>query len=750
MKSRWLHITLTALAFALAILAIVGGSYFRAGLDVTEGTLSAERIRAPHAMEDVRATEANRQAALEFAESLELVYTIDQAEWQFVEFNLDVLHGEIEAIRIAYNEEKAQYEQAVEAWEAEVAESEEQTARIQAEWETARDEALYNEVPPPPFPEIPLPPPRPEWPEESLELFAGLPMRFSDEEQYMFVNMSDDDYILMWDIISYVGEQVQRNHQITEIDFATLRAVTITLDTFGGVDRATAALVEDIVLHHLRPNVILNEEVNERLFYEHSRNYYRPRILTGQIIVDEGEMITEDIYFLLGEFGLLRSDSIRENIVAMLGVAALVAALFLICIMYLAFYQPTIGKSKKEALLLFTIFALSLAVAWTLREISIMGAPAPVIALLMFPMLVSLLVDRKCAIVLTFVMVIICFFVVDGSLSYLLFYTTAGALICLLSRFSTERNKVFLVGLLVTAVQFGLSIAVALIIERTHALDDLQGLFTAASFAAASGMLMVIICTGSLPFWETVFGVVTPVKLLDLTNPTNVLLRRLTIEAPGTYHHSLIVANLAETAAYDIGANAHAARVGGYYHDIGKLKFPHYFAENLDGENPHDFLDPIDSAAIIFSHVSYGLTLASEHRLPQFVRDIVKEHHGSTRLQYFYAKAKEIDPQVSEKEYRYPYVIPQTRESACVMLADSVEAAVRATMPKMHSIDEVETTIRNIVRGKLNDGQLADSQLSIKDVTVIEQSFFRVLKGMYHERIAYPKAATASVIDEEA
>jgi putative nucleotidyltransferase with HDIG domain len=226
------------------------------------------------------------------------------------------------------------------------------------------------------------------------------------------------------------------------------------------------------------------------------------------------------------------------------------------------------------------------------------------------------------------------------------------------------------------------------------------------------------------------------------------LLRRLTIEAPGTYHHSLIVANLAETAAYDIGANAHAARVGGYYHDIGKLKFPHFFAENLDGENPHDHLDPLNSVQIIMSHVSYGLTLASEHRLPQFVRDIIKEHHGTTKLQFFYAKAKESNPNTDEKDYRYPYEVPQTRESACVMLADSVEAAVRANMPKLNSVDEVEKTIKIIVRGKLNDAQLADSQLSIKDVTIIEQSFFRVLKGMYHERIAYPKVPAAATAGE--
>ena len=748
MKSRWLQITLIALAFGLAMLAIVHGSYFRAGLDVSVGMASMERIRAPHFIEDVRGTEANRQAALALAHTLEQIYKIDQEQWPIVKNNLDVLHGDISVVRAAYLLERTHYEQAQEVWEEETAAQNEQNTRARIEWQIARDEAIENGNPIPAEPEMPLPPSPPEFLEEYLELFAGLPMRFPEDEQRLLVTMDDDGFALMWGVVLYIAEQIQQDHEIDEIDFTTVLALTRAMDGVEGLDRATADLIENILLNHLRPNVIPDSERNQQRFDEHSRNYYRVWIQPRQIIVDEGETITEDIYFLLDQFGLLRSDSIRDNVVPMLGVAALVAALFLICLMYVAFYHHAIVTSKKESLLLFTIFVLSLAIAWTFRELSILGSPAPVIALLIFPMFISLLMDRRCAIVLTFAMVLICFFVVEGSMAYLLFYATAGALICLLSRFGTERNKVFLVGLLVTAALFALSISVTLIIERTHAFNDLQGLLSDAGFAAASGMLTVIICTGSLPFWETFFGVVTPVKLLDLTNPTNPLLRRLTIEAPGTYHHSLIVANLAETAAYDIGANSHAARVGGYYHDIGKLKFPHYFAENLDGENPHDFLDPINSAQIIFSHVSYGLTLAGEQRLPQFVRDIINEHHGTTKLQYFYAKAAESDPNVDEKDYRYAGVIPQTRESACVMLADSVEAAVRATLPKLNSVDDVEKTIKNIVRGKLNDGQLADSQLSIKDVTTIEQSFFRVLKGMYHERIAYPKAPAPPAIVE--
>jgi len=737
MKTTIFNTTLIILTFALTVLVIVGGSYFRAGLDVTVGELSQSRIRAPHVVENVLETERNRQAAYVRAHGLELVNTIDTEEWPLVDYNLLNLRAEIEEIRQAYNLERQAYNQAVEIWETRNAQIE-AAEMLHAEW-TARDlaaTALGTFLPiQDTEPTIPEPLPQPIFAGITFEKFAALHMEFSESDQQMLVTLPDESFDMLWEAIVTVAEAVQANSLITEIDFFTERAVQTAIEGLHGLDRVAEVLVESIVLRHLRPNAIPDHERNRQNFEEARNNYERNFFQLNQIIVDEGEEITPEIYHMLQQLGLLRSDSIVENVIPMLGVLSLVALLFAISIMYLMFYRPKIKANKKEAILLFTVYVLSLSLVWMMRDLSF-----PYLPILMFAMFISLLIDRRCAIALNFTMVLICFFIVDGTIGFLLFYITAGATICMLSRFTTERNKIFLVGFVVTGIQFGLYIAVMLIVGRDLALNDWQGLLFGATFAAASGMLTVIICTGSLPFWETVFGVVTPVKLLDLTNPTNLLLRRLTIEAPGTYHHSLIVANLVETAAYDIGANAHAARVGGYYHDVGKLKFPHYFAENLDGENPHDLIEPQGSAKIILSHVSYGLALATEHRLPQFVRDMIKEHHGTTLLQFFFTKAREIDPDVHESEYRYPFVIPQTRESACVMLADSVEAAVRATMPKMKSLDQVEKTIRNIIRGKLNDGQLADSQLSIRDVMVIEQSFYRVLKGMYHERIVYPKA----------
>jgi len=500
------------------------------------------------------------------------------------------------------------------------------------------------------------------------------------------------------------------------------------------LDQDTREIIDVIVRRHLRVNQIEDSDETQRNWENTASNYREVWLLEGEIIVGIGSIVSLEMYTILEQLGMLGDISVRDLAIPLFGAFLIVALLFFACIMYMSFYRPTVAAIKREAFLLFTLYVIVLTSVWILRDFSY-----PFIPILMFPMLASVLIERRSAVVLTFSMTIICYFVVAAAWDFLAFFLVAGFVIAMLSRFTTDRNKIFLIGIAVMVIQFALSISIAIIMDFNQAFYSIPALLTTAGIAAFNGLLVVIISTGSLPIWETFFGVVTPVKLLDLTNPTNLLLRRLTVEAPGTYHHSLIVANLAETAAYDIGANAHAARVGGYYHDVGKLKYPRYFAENIDGDNPHDHLDPIDSSRLIISHVSYGLTLATEHRLPQFVKDIIAEHHGNSLLQFFFHKATESEPQVNEEDYRYPFIIPQTRESACVMLADSVEAAVRAMISKLKSPGEVEGKIRGLVRSKLNDGQLDDSQLSIKDISIIEQSFIRVLKGMYHERIPYPK-----------
>jgi putative nucleotidyltransferase with HDIG domain len=733
-----LNLILTVSAFFVTCLAIAFGSYFNAGLTMEVDSVSETRVRAPRDVENIAETERNRQAALVLAEGLAESFAIDPNEWGIVANNLSLRRGELEGIRSEYAAERAEHEAAIAAWEEAVQTHIREAEATRAAWQRQSDRAQLDGLPPPPFPAIALEPERPAWEgTDFIAAFADLPIRYNEEQQETVVNMSDDNFIRMWEAVESVANTVQTSEVIQYVDFLTQISVNMALRDHS-LGRSTDELAEHIILFSLRKNAIPNVELNEQNYQIAASNYEIVMIHEGDIIVDEGQIVTQEIYDTLLLLDMLAPESLFENIYPILGVFFLTAVLFLACLMYLVFYRTGKTANSRESMLLFTLYLLTIALVWTLSDLSF-----PFLPILIFPMLVSILVDRRCATALTFALVFICFFIVDGDLIYLFFYSVSGMLFCMFSRYTTDRGKSIYTGLILSAIMFALAIAVTLIVERNAVLDDINSLLLTAGFAAASGILTVFLCMGSLPLWETFFGVVTPIKLLDLTNPTNLLLRRLTIEAPGTYHHSLIVANLAETAAYDIGANAHAARVGGYYHDVGKLKYPHYFVENLDGDNPHDHLDPLNSTNIIMSHVTYGLTLATEHRLPQFVRDIIKEHHGTTLLQYFYSKAREASMDCDEKDFRYPFIIPQSKESACVMLADSVEAAVRSMIPKIKSVDEVEKTIRFIIRGKLNDGQLAQSDLSIKDVGIIEQSFFRVLKGMYHERIAYPSAKAA-------
>ncbi|MCL2224196.1 MAG: HDIG domain-containing protein [Defluviitaleaceae bacterium] len=739
MRKHLINAILIFAAFAVTCLAIATGSYFNAGLIMQVDTVSEILVRAPRDTEDAAGTERNRQAALRLAEGLQEVFSVDHSEWITVANNLGMRRAEIEGIREEYRRERAAYEYAHETLEDRIFEHRLLIEQAQADWvERVNAAALAGETPPS-MPSVPPSPQPPVWEGEVFEAFARLPLlsELSVVNQEFIVSMTGENFAQMWDALEAAAEVVQ-NAEVIHYPVVT----TVAMDNAvrnalrpAELDRAREELAGIIVLESLRANAIPNEEINQRNFLEAVANYEIEIIPEGAIIIDEGQLVTQEIFDILAGLDMLAPESLLDNLYPMLGVFFLVSVLFLGALMYLKFYHKSIAANLSEATLLFTLYTLTVVLVWAFGNM-----PFPFLPILIFPTLVAILIDRRCATALNFALILVCFFIVSGDLTYLLFYSAAGMLFCMFSKYTTERGRFIWVGILISAIMFMLSIAVTFITDRNAVFYDVGSIIMTAGFAALMGILTIFICMGSLPLWETFFGVVTPIKLLDLTNPTNLLLRRLMIEAPGTYHHSLIVANLAETAALDIGANAHAARVGGYYHDAGKLKYPHYFVENLDGgENPHDHLEPRNSTQIIMSHVAYGLTLATEHKLPQFVRDIIKEHHGTTLMQFFYLKARGSEDGCEESDFRYPFTIPQTRESACVMLADSVEAAVRSMIPKISSLDEVEKTIRHIIRGKLNDGQLAESDLSIKDVTIIEQSFFRVLKGMYHERIAYPK-----------
>jgi putative nucleotidyltransferase with HDIG domain len=313
-----------------------------------------------------------------------------------------------------------------------------------------------------------------------------------------------------------------------------------------------------------------------------------------------------------------------------------------------------------------------------------------------------------------------------------------GGLIAALALGRVERiGEMFRAGAFVALAHVG-------VLAIFHLVEDAaqpSELVASALAGVVNGGLSSSLALGGLFLIGPLFDIVTTMRLIELSRPEHPLLQRMLREAPATYHHSLMVANLAEQGAESIDANALLARVGAYYHDIGKIARPYFFAENqAEGLNPHDRLDPETSAEVIVGHVTDGLKLARRYRLPSRVRAFIPEHHGGGRVSFLYHKAVQLagDAElVDEENFRYPGRKPQSRETALVMLADGCEAAVRSAHPD--SADEVAEVVNRIIDQRIGDSQLNQSGLTLQDVETIRQVFSSALKGTFHPRIKYPE-----------
>jgi putative nucleotidyltransferase with HDIG domain len=305
------------------------------------------------------------------------------------------------------------------------------------------------------------------------------------------------------------------------------------------------------------------------------------------------------------------------------------------------------------------------------------------------------------------------------------------------SRIMIWRN-IFSLGLCLTFtsifVRWGLALALSW---------EMLGIYLAMS-ALWSSLVVAV-----LPLWESVFDIISPLRLLEMSHPSEPLLKRLQLEAPGTYHHTITVATMAEAVADKLGMNGLLVRTGAYYHDIGKLKRPHYFVENQSfGDNIHDRLAPQDSARMILAHVSDGLKLADEYKLPQGVKDFIAEHHGKTCLSYFYNKAVAADKEaggdglrIDRDDYCYPGPIPQRRETGLLMLADSIEAALKGLKNPLSGRPEIGKMVSSVIDSKIIADQFINVDLTMRDVNAIKTAFTEVLMSMYHTREVKPIAA---------
>ena len=543
----------------------------------------------------------------------------------------------------------------------------------------------------------------------------------SQFDRYTFV----DD---IQSIIRYVYEQgVTDDGEDKACELAKERISTLSWsDTLKEMASA-------IMSSAINPNLVIDEESMEASRERKVSEVSDVIIKKNQKIVDEGEVITQDIYDRLELLNLIDNES-SDNILPIMGSFIVSAMIFIAVSIYLYSQKRQSIYKPSEMLMLFTIYIITVVV-FRLTAHMTNFSPIPTV---IFAMLTSILIDLNTALVFNVFVAVIGTFIFNGDMQYALYFVVTGTFSALFMQYTDRRNRIIFVAFGVFLVNFITRFSLALFFESGYSVNLLKDGY----YSAIIGVVCLIITIGSLPIWEAVFEANTTIKLLELANPNNELLRKLMIEAPGTYHHSLMVANLAERASLDIGANATLVRVGAYYHDIGKLKYPMYFSENQMGENPHDNLDPYSSAKIIIQHIQNGIDIANEKRLPKSIKSIIQEHQGTTLVKYFYFKATKrySDEGVDEADFRYKGPIPESRESAIVMLADSVEAGVRSIMKDGNDIGRADEMIKNIIKDKLDDGQLNNCDLTMKDLETIRHSFVKVFEGMYHQRVSYPKS----------
>ena len=557
------------------------------------------------------------------------------------------------------------------------------------------------------------------------------PFDLTTSEEMYLLTLNEEQINKMYDVLLNAINDAY-NISINEDSTETLnKAIQIAQDVvYNNYNDEHIISISDKIINVLvKPNLFYDNEKTEEAQQEAAKNVTPVVYKKNQTIVEEGKPITEAQIQALDELGLLNNS--KFNISLYLALAIMVIIVMYIQNRYLKKYHKDIYNNSSKLIMINIITIMTIVFA---RVFSI--ASPYLIPLACTPILLTLLLNYRISLVVSITNIILMAVAVSFNIEIIILAIVSVIVGATFLKKMQQRNDIVYSCIYIAILNGVMTLSISALVT-----SNLKEILLDTAFILVGSLLSGILSTGLLPFFESMFDIVTNVKLLELSNPNNPLLKKLLMEAPGTYHHSVIVANLAEVATEAVGGNALLARIGAYYHDIGKTKKPYFFKENqLGKENPHDDITPELSKLLIISHVKDGLELAREYKLPKVIQDFIPTHHGKTLVKYFYLTAKnnaENPDDIKEEDYMYPGPKPKTKEQCILMLADSVEAAVRSI--NNPTKEKIENMVDNIVKDKLSSGQLDDSQLTISDVKKIKKCFLKTLNGIYHERIEYPK-----------
>lgn len=533
------------------------------------------------------------------------------------------------------------------------------------------------------------------------------------------------------------------------VDAQTARTKVAEMVSTSSLSKRTSReVVQELARLSITANKFYDEEATKAAKVEARENTPTVYIKQGDVLVKKGVKITEEMYTLLEKNGLLKDEVDYSPQFGLILLSLLMATGL---IMYIRHSEGT-GRFKYNnaqfvmllMIILITIVSMHVINLLQDEQHPYIGYLAPIAT---GAMLITLLLEVPLAYICSIlfsVMASIILNVHQGEIFDFKFgffaLVISFASIFAIHR-ASQRSTLLKAGIMICL--FGSFAVFSLTLLGNNDWTQTSTLYD-LGFAVAGGLLTTILVIGLMPFFEVTFGILSALKLVELSNPNHPLLRKLLTETPGTYHHSVMVGNLSEAAAEAIGANGLLCRVGSYYHDIGKTKRPSYFIENQNNmENPHDFIDPKLSKSIIIAHARDGAEMQKEYKIPKPIRDIAEQHHGTTFLHYFYHKAlrlaeeQGVEPDFTEEDFRYPGPKAQSKEAAVVGIADSVEAAVRSL--RKPTVEQVESMIEKIIKSRLDDHQFNECDLTLRELDIIAQTLKETVMGIFHSRIEYPE-----------
>lgn len=565
-------------------------------------------------------------------------------------------------------------------------------------------------------------------------------------------------FMFIQDILKEIAEKGILN-EIPERDSIAIRKGNVdriaAADIFLNVESAEAEVVSRInakayspeikrilteyATHFIFPNLIFNKDLTDEEIRQAKENIsnYAGIVNENERIIAKHDRVTEETKLKIDSYKVAKGEMLGDEgyIIQIVGNFLHIASLLALLMIYLFLFRKKIFYDNQKMLLIAIHFVFISFIVYLINNVEV---NAPMQYLIFIPaasMLLTIVFDSRVGFYSTVIMVLVAGALRGNDYAFSVMSLFTGALAVYTVRDIKNRSQIFrsflfiLLGYTVTVLAFSL--------ERFTPWEDI---LIELAFATSNALISPVLTYGLLIFFERLFGITTDLTLLELSNFDKPLLKDLSRKAPGTFNHSMTMGTLGEAAAEKIGANPLLARVGAYYHDVGKMIMPQNFVENqLSNKNVHEELSPEESVKIILQHVKEGIKLAIENNLPQEIVEFIPMHHGTMTMSFFYEKAKKLygDEKVNVNDYKYPGPKPNAKETAIIMLADGCESAVRAI--EEPDAAKVENVIDNIIQSRIDDGQLDESPLTFSDIKKIKEAFINILLGQHHKRIRYPK-----------